>query len=130
LLTTALFLLSAGPVFGGFAAEALGYKWPLIELLILSGFTLVVLFFLLPETFGPTILLHRAQRLRKASGDDRYKSPSEITNEGKTIAQEVKHNFIYTLKLSMEPAILFSNVYIGLVYSVYDHCLLSPFPAS
>lgn len=108
-----------GPVFGGYAAEALGYRWPIIELSILSGASLIILFFLLPETLASTLLLQRAQRLRRVTGDERYRAQSELVNEGKTILQEIRHNFVYTIKLSTEPVVLFSNVYIGLVYSVF-----------
>jgi MFS family permease len=50
-----LFQLSAaagpalGPVWGSFAVEAKGWRWSFWTMLWLSGFTLVLLVFLLPE---------------------------------------------------------------------------------
>ncbi|KAK0477170.1 hypothetical protein EDD18DRAFT_1114823 [Armillaria luteobubalina] len=44
-----------GPVIGRFAAQANGWRWPQYELLWISGFALIVLLLLLPETYEPTI---------------------------------------------------------------------------
>jgi DHA1 family multidrug resistance protein-like MFS transporter len=67
-----------GPLVGGFAYSAKGWTWTIWELLWISGFALVVLFFLLPETFAPNILSRRARRVRRMTGDERYASEAEI----------------------------------------------------
>ena len=67
-----------GPLVGGFAYSAKGWTWTIWELLWISGFTLVVLFFLLPETFASNILSRRARRIRRITGDQRYASEAEI----------------------------------------------------
>ncbi|GKZ20819.1 hypothetical protein AbraIFM66951_004087 [Aspergillus brasiliensis] len=67
-----------GPLVGGFAASAKGWTWTIWELLWVSGFTLVLLFFFLPETFAPNILSRRARRIRRIVNDQRYASESEI----------------------------------------------------
>ena len=41
-----------GPLIGGFAADAEGWQWTIWELMWLSGFCLVFVFFFLPETSG------------------------------------------------------------------------------
>lgn len=77
----ACFAISApvlGPLVGGFAYSAKGWTWTIWELLWLSGFALVVLFFFLPETFAPNILSRRARRIRRITGDQRYASEAEI----------------------------------------------------
>lgn len=67
-----------GPLVGGFAYSAKGWTWTIWELLWISGFTLVVLFILLPETFVANILSRRARRIRRITGDQRYASEAEI----------------------------------------------------
>lgn len=67
-----------GPLVGGFAFSAKGWTWTIWELLWISGFTLVVLFILLPETFAPNILSRRARRIRRLTNDQRYASEAEI----------------------------------------------------
>jgi DHA1 family multidrug resistance protein-like MFS transporter len=63
---------------GGFAASAKGWTWTIWELLWLSGFTLVLLFFFLPETFSSNILSRRARRVRRVTNDQKYASEAEI----------------------------------------------------
>lgn len=67
-----------GPLVGGFAATAKDWTWTIWELLWLSGFTLLLLFFFLPETFAPNILSRRARRIRRIMNDQKYASGSEI----------------------------------------------------
>lgn len=67
-----------GPLVGGFAASAKGWTWTIWQLLWVSGFTLVVLFFLLPETYAPNILCRRARRIRRITANPEYMSESEI----------------------------------------------------
>jgi multidrug resistance protein len=81
-----------GPIVGGFAAHAKGWRWTIWELTWLGGFTFTLLFFFFPETSSSNILYRRAVRLRKATGDKRLKSMSEIEAESmsrRDIATEV-----------------------------------------
>ena len=121
-----------GPVIGGFAAQANGWRWPQYELIWISAFGLVFLSFLLPETYGPTILLKRAQRLRKLTGNQQLRTQSEKDTEGETIAQVLGEALYRPLALAMEPVLLFANVYLGFVctslicFSLFDAQFLSP----
>jgi MFS transporter, DHA1 family, multidrug resistance protein len=63
---------------GGFAAQAHGWRITIWIVAWMGAFTLVVLFFLMPETSAATILYRRAKRLRGITGDDRWRSQSEI----------------------------------------------------
>ncbi|KAM0746368.1 putative caffeine resistance protein [Meredithblackwellia eburnea MCA 4105] len=109
-----------GPVIGGFAAQANGFRWPFYELLWISGFALLVFTFLMPETLGDTILVRRAQRLRKLTGNMQLKTASELeAKEGATFAHDLARVIKMAFRLSVEPAILFSNLYIGIVYAVF-----------
>jgi DHA1 family multidrug resistance protein-like MFS transporter len=81
-----------GPLVGGFAAQAEGWSWTIWEIMWLSGFCFVFLFFLLPETSSANILYRRTRRMRKFTGDDRLTCEPEIMGEnmtGKDIAMMV-----------------------------------------
>ncbi|KAH8925288.1 MFS general substrate transporter [Atractiella rhizophila] len=111
--------LVLGPVISGFAAMNSGWRWPLYELLILSGFTLLVLSFTLPETSASTILLKRAQRLRKLLNNKTLRAQSEI-DQANTSAKDVLYEtLIRPFQLALEPAVLFINVYLALVYAIF-----------
>ncbi|KAK4058517.1 hypothetical protein OIO90_000679 [Microbotryomycetes sp. JL221] len=110
----------AGPVIGGFAAQANGWKWPNLELLWMTGFALAVLLVLLPETYEPTILVRRAERLRKLTGNKLIKAQAELDAKvGEGFFSIIGGRMKKAVQLSLEPAVLFSNVYIGLVYSIF-----------
>ncbi|KAM0788496.1 hypothetical protein ACM66B_001628 [Microbotryomycetes sp. NB124-2] len=109
-----------GPVVGGFAAQANGWRWPNLELLWISGFAFGILFVLLPETYEPTILVRRARRLRKLTGNQLIKAQAELdAAEGEGFFSIVGGRVKRAFQLALEPAVLFSNVYIGLVYSIF-----------
>ncbi|GAA6002012.1 hypothetical protein JCM10207_003037 [Rhodosporidiobolus poonsookiae] len=110
----------AGPVIGGFAAQAKGWRWPFLELLWISAFALIVLFFFLPETYEDTILLRRAQRLRRLTGNKLLKAPSELeVEEGTGLGGVLRLNLIRAFRISMDPSILVANSYIALVYAIF-----------
>ena len=111
--------LVLAPVLGGFAAQANGWKWPILELTWISAFALLVLFFCLPETHSGNILLRRAQRLRTLTGNNQYRSQSEIDQAAEGKIAFLKESLMRPILLCFEPAVMFSNVYIGLVYSIF-----------
>ncbi|ORY62710.1 major facilitator superfamily domain-containing protein, partial [Leucosporidium creatinivorum] len=107
-----------GPVVGGFAAQANGWKWPFWELFWLSAFTWIFIFLLLPETLADTILLRRAKRLRKLTGNELLKAPAELMN-GDTGLGDIMYEYIVrTFQLCLEPAIFLAHCYISLVYAI------------
>ncbi|KAF7978666.1 hypothetical protein HWV62_45194 [Athelia sp. TMB] len=108
-----------GPVIGGFAAQANGWKWPIYELMWISGFAFLFLAVLLPETLEANILLKRARRLRKLTGNPNLRSQSEIDQAKISTKTFVYESLVQPFLLAAEPALLFANVFIGLVYSVF-----------
>ena len=107
-----------GPLVGGFAAQAEGWRWTVWELAWLCTMVLVVLFFLMPETSPSNILYRRAQRLRKATGDSRLKSQSEIDAADVTVRDRlVVLGRAFTLTFS-EPVVFFVDLYSALLYGV------------
>ncbi|WWC95034.1 hypothetical protein V866_001886 [Kwoniella sp. B9012] len=107
------------PIIAGFAVEYKGWRWSFWEMLWLSGFTLVLAIFTLPETSSGTILLRRAKRLRKLTGNDNLKSISEISSEKMTGAEVAKMTLIRPFSMTFtEPIVLAIDLYIGLIYAI------------
>lgn len=102
-----------GPVVGGFAATAKGWRWPIWELCWISGFSTVVLAIFLPETLPDTILLKRARRLRKLTGDQSLRSMSEIKQSEMKTSEVMVEYLIRPFQLMREPAVLFIDLYLG-----------------
>ena len=79
-----------------------------------------MLLLFLPETLEETVLLRRAQRLRKLTGNDQIKAPSELgKNAHEGVGFVVKENIYRAIRLSAEPSILVANSYIALVYAIF-----------
>lgn len=75
--TTAAFMgPSLGPIISG-AFYQENYRWTFITLLIASGVCLIAIILTVPETYKPVLLMKKAKRLRKETGDDRYIAPQE-----------------------------------------------------
>ena len=70
-----------GPLVGGFAAQHRGWTWTIWELMWLSGFSLIVFIFFLPETSANNILYRRTRRLRKLTGIETLRCQPEIMSE-------------------------------------------------
>ncbi|KAI0040052.1 MFS general substrate transporter [Auriscalpium vulgare] len=108
-----------GPIIGSYAAAAKGWTWPIWELSWIAGSAFVVLMFLLPETLPDTILLRRAQRLRKLTGCKNLRSMSEIQQAQLTVGEVASTYLIRPFQLMMEPAVFFLNSYLGLGYGIF-----------
>ncbi|BGP38653.1 hypothetical protein JCM10450v2_002603 [Rhodotorula kratochvilovae] len=106
-----------GPVLSGFAVMNLDWRWSFIEQLILGGVALAVLFVFLPETLESTVLLRRAQRLRKLTGSELLKTQAELDGQAsESVARLVTSNIVRAFRLSADPALFVAHFYITLVY--------------
>ncbi|KAL7422081.1 GTPase-activating protein [Cryptotrichosporon argae] len=107
------------PIIAGFAVESKGWRWAFWEMLWLSGFSLVLLSFTLPETSSTNILVRRARRLRKLTGNDKLRSEGEIQSEQMTSNEIVQMTLVRPFSMTFtEPIILAIDLYIGLVYAI------------
>lgn len=66
-----------GPVIGGFINQFVNWRWSFWVLLIWAGVQWLSIFFFVPETYAPVLLRNKAIKLRKETGDDRWKAPIE-----------------------------------------------------
>lgn len=99
-----------GPPISGYIS-VVSWAWGFWVGAILAGATWP-LFIFLPETYGPVILKHRAQKLRKETGDENIIAPIEL--------EQTDFNHIVTVILTrplrmlcFEPLVLFTCLYLS-----------------
>lgn len=118
---------SIGPVVAGFLEVTKDWRWSFYVLLWLGGAT-AVLMLTIPETHGPTILLHKARRVRKAQipGYENVRAPVEDQEDRSLVG-------IYKVALTRPWIILFDTisflcaVYMSVVYTLL-YMLFSIYP--
>ncbi|KAK3716829.1 hypothetical protein LTR37_006179 [Vermiconidia calcicola] len=109
-----------GPVISGFSVPAMNWHWSLWEILWLSAPIFLAMALFLPETSTPNILLRRAQRLRKLTGNNNLKAQSEIDQANMTPGDVAYEALVRPAQLIfMDPAIGFTAGYIALCYGIY-----------
>ncbi len=70
-----------------------------------------------PETYAPTILLKRARRLRKETGDPSYVTEQEISR--KPLSEELKIYFLRPFQLLFVELIVFLiSIYMSVLYGL------------
>ncbi|CAK7219527.1 hypothetical protein SEUCBS140593_003921 [Sporothrix eucalyptigena] len=111
---------SLAPLIAGFAVEKETWRWSFWELLWLAVPVAVVLVLTLPETSADTILLRRAQRLRKRTGRTDLQSASEIRQHNMHFGTIAYNALAKPWQINaLDPAVLFSTVYMALAYGTY-----------
>ncbi|KAK9481760.1 major facilitator superfamily domain-containing protein [Lipomyces starkeyi] len=109
-----------GPVLSGFAVPAENWRWSLWEILWMSGPVFLLFFICLPETSASHILLRRAQRLRKLTGNQNLKSQSEIDQANMKVSTIAFEALIKPWEISiLDPAVAFTHIYSSIVYGIY-----------
>ncbi|KAI9730380.1 MAG: hypothetical protein M1834_005890 [Cirrosporium novae-zelandiae] len=109
-----------GPLISGFAVVAENWRWSLWEILWMSSPVLVLFYICLPETSSPNILLRRAERLRKKTGNKNLKSQSEIDQGNMKLSAVLWNAIIKPLEITIkDPAVAFTNLYTALTYGIY-----------
>ncbi len=77
----------------------------------------------LPETSNATILLRRAQRLRKITGNERFMSQSEIDQRNMKVSAIFIDALIKPIEITLkDPAVLFVQIYTAIIYGIYYSC--------
>lgn len=109
-----------GPLLSGFSVPIMGWRWSLLEIIWAAAPVFVVMLLFLPETSTPTLLLRRAQRLRKATGNERFMSQSEIDSQKLDKRAVIIDALIKPLEITIkDPAILFVQIYTAIIYGIY-----------
>ncbi|KAJ5174386.1 major facilitator superfamily domain-containing protein [Penicillium canariense] len=109
-----------GPLLSGFAVPVKGWRWSLFESIWASAPVFVLMFLFLPETSTATILLRRAERLRKIHNNDRFMSQSEIDQRNMKVSDIAVDALIKPLEITIkDPAVLFVQIYTAIIYGIY-----------
>ncbi|KAG7057435.1 hypothetical protein JMJ77_0004823 [Colletotrichum scovillei] len=110
---------SLGPLVGGFINYYTGWRWTFYVLIMWSFVLELGIVFLVPETYHPILLRNKARNLRKETGDDRWKAPSEM--HSKSVLGAVGISLLRPIQLLVfEPMCLslclFSALLLGILY--------------
>lgn len=103
-----------GPVAAGFLSEAMGWRWIFWLIVIVSGFVSVILFIFGRETYHPTLLQRRVDRLREKTGNTELRSSLD---SGLSPVEKIKRGIVRPLKLLvMSPIGIACALYLAVVY--------------
>ncbi|KAL8706259.1 MAG: hypothetical protein Q9201_000696 [Fulgogasparrea decipioides] len=108
-----------GPLIGGFAANANGWRWTIWTLMWLSAGSLVFFLLFMPETNPSNILYRRSRRLRVLTGNQTLRSEQDVLGGQLSLAETLQRLFGRPFVLCFtEPILLVINVYIALLNAV------------
>ncbi|SJX64157.1 related to TPO1-Vacuolar polyamine-H+ antiporter [Sporisorium reilianum f. sp. reilianum] len=122
-LPVALFSLVAvagtvgAPLYCGYILQEKGWRWIQWVQLIVNGAVVILEFLLLRETRGSVILARRAQKLRKETGDQRYRAPSELEAPSLKALLHASTTRAALLLVS-EPVVFFFSLYIAYAWAL------------
>ncbi|ODV60514.1 polyamine transporter TPO1 [Ascoidea rubescens DSM 1968] len=118
---------SFAPIFGAYIAESyLGWRWTQYIIGILAAFNLVTLIFFMKETHHPIILIEKAEKLRRRTGNWGIRAAHEdLRLSFKEICEK---NITRPLVLLFtEPIILLLSIYTAFIYGVI-YMFLTAYP--
>ncbi|KAG5984023.1 hypothetical protein E4U55_006388, partial [Claviceps digitariae] len=110
---------SLGPILGGFINYHVRWQWTYYVLLMWSGVVWVAVVMLVPETYHPVLLQHKAKQLRQQTGDARWTAPADKLQ--RSVVRAVGQSLLRPFQLLLfEPMCLnlciFSALLLGILY--------------
>lgn len=106
-----------GPLVGGFLADACGWRWLYWIQLIASFVVWVLITFTVPETYAPTILLRRAKKMRKETGNSEHVTEQEL--DTRPFTERLGVFMIRPFQLLFRELIVFLiSVYMSVLYGL------------
>lgn len=105
-----------GPLIGGYIGDNAGWRWLYWVMLIFSGVIYVCTVLFVPETSHSHILKCRAKKLRKLTGDDRYRSLAEL--KVRSLSETAKETLMRPLVLLSEIIVMLFTLYMSVVYGL------------
>lgn len=101
---------SISPLIGGFLATSnLGWRWCYYLCAIWNAGAFVIVAVFMPETLAPALLKLKAMRLRKLTGDGRWRARVEDESLVQATGRALKRPFVM---LAVEPVVQFFVAYI------------------
>ncbi|KAM0750746.1 MFS polyamine transporter [Meredithblackwellia eburnea MCA 4105] len=105
-----------GPIFGGWIAQKVGWRYLYWVLFALTGAVFVGTLFS-PESLAIVLLRRKAERIRKETGDESYQSQGEMDKV--PLSHRLKIALVRPFILMFcEPIVLFMSFYLSVVYSL------------
>ncbi|KAI0094961.1 MFS general substrate transporter [Irpex rosettiformis] len=116
-----------GPIASGFmSVSGVSWRWTYWLMTIFAGVCSILIFFTLPETYTPILVVKRAQKLRKETGDQNYWAPLE--RKKLTIVQRLEEVVARPFKvLFAEPMLMALSLFMSFVYGCI-YLLFEAFP--
>ncbi|PWY97670.1 MFS general substrate transporter [Testicularia cyperi] len=105
------------PLYCGYILENKGWRWIQWVQLIVNGVVVILELILLKETRGSAILAKRAKKLRKETGDQRYRAPSELEAPSLKALLHASTTRAALLLVS-EPVVFFFSLYIAYAWAL------------
>ncbi|KAI5950652.1 NAG4 [Candida margitis] len=106
-----------GPIFGGLLADhAPTWRWIYWTFLIIAGVFYAFFITIVPETHHGILLRKRAKKLRKDTGDSRYRSLNEI--EIRKFKDVAKTSLLRPFVLLKELIVFLVTIYMAVVYGL------------
>jgi multidrug resistance protein len=106
-----------GPLVGGFLGDSMGWRWLYWIQLILSGVVWILITFTVPETYTPTLLAKRAQKMRKETGDEKYVTEQDI--DSRPFSQRLTLFLLRPFQLLFQELIVFFiSLYMSVLYGL------------
>ncbi|PWN28775.1 MFS general substrate transporter [Jaminaea rosea] len=122
-IPTSIFTFSAivstvgAPLYANYIDQYLGWRWIQRVMICFTGAVFILEAVLFRETRGSAILTTRAKKLRKDTGDMRFRSPAEVENQG--IAQLFRESSLRAVTLLIrEPVVSLFGAYLALAWGV------------
>ncbi|KAK6087437.1 major facilitator superfamily transporter [Seiridium cupressi] len=106
-----------GPLVGGWLSMYAGWRWLYWIQLILAGIVWVLITFTVPETYAPTILKKRAQKIRKDTGEPDHVTEQEL--DKRPLSARMKVFLLRPFQLLFQELIVFLiSLYMSVLYGL------------
>ncbi|KAL0940119.1 MFS multidrug transporter [Colletotrichum truncatum] len=103
-----------GPAVGGFIAEYGGWRWIFWTLCIMAGVLGIIMLIVLRETSGKALLEKRTKKIRKRTGDSRYRSAlDDGVSPGEAFSRAINRPLRL---LFLHPVVLVLSLYFAVIY--------------